>query len=62
MPRIRTVVFYKCEGLPTGVLDKKRGFLKQWVSELRNVWPGVEGWDETAGKMALARNAGAGGW
>lgn len=56
------MVFYKCEGLPTGVLDKKRGFLKQWVSELRNVWPGVEGWDETAGKMALARNAGAGGW
>ncbi|KAF8250594.1 hypothetical protein K440DRAFT_639113 [Wilcoxina mikolae CBS 423.85] len=62
MPNIKTVVFYKCEGLPTSAEEKEKGAQKQWISELRNILPNVEGWDETVGKMALARNAGAGGW
>jgi hypothetical protein len=61
MPNIKTVGFYKCEGLPTSA-EKEKGAQKQWICELRNILPNVEGWDETVGKMALARNAGAGGW
>lgn len=71
LAKVRTVVFWKCQGLPVNAAEDddselRKGIMpnKKWVYELKGVWgEALEALDESVGyEKALKGNRGGGAW
>jgi hypothetical protein len=53
MPKIKSVVFFRCEGIPKGAKKKQTSppSPSKWLCELREIYPSVDGLDERMASM-----------